>query len=802
MKNKKIIAGVLAAVVLIAGVVIAVVNSDHEHSFGEWETRAPADCENAEVQVRMCECGEEETREGEPAAGHTVVSISAKCLLETPMASMVVTADDLSVTGVCECGAEVAITEGVQVEGAPLVLGENTVAVKYGELTTTLTIQAEKLNLTLDGVVSDDTYVSSGSKDSAQSDKKTLSTKSDMFRTYIRVNISDILGSAVFEANCDNAKVQLVLTVTGGTVTEDTAFTLKTYAPAAGVTDVDFSQLTWNSVDHKEGAEGAYSQLHWSNGKTLANSAAVEDGRVDLTLAYSQIADFVDENGNILFALGSNAEDLKVGSLENKEETRRPVFRVILNEEHFHVFDQEVTAQQYLYSSNCKEKVKYYYSCACGTAGTTTFEYGEVVDHTYSALVAKVERTCVTNGMRAHYRCTECGKYFVDEDGKKVATSAESLKIAAGHNCGKLIAQKDATCTTDGLKAHYQCVRCKKYFVEVSGKRVETTKAALKIPATGHTYSNLIPRQEAACTEQGTKAHYRCTVCQKYFVEKDGKKVAVSADSLKISASHDYKLIPAKAATCTTDGNHKYYKCAVCAKYFDADKKETTKEAQKIPAGHTFTDLIPEKEPTCTEDGMKAHYRCTVCDKYFVEKDGKKVAVSADSLKISADHDYKLIPAKAATCTQDGNYKYYKCNACGKYFDADKKETTKEAQNIPAGHTFSDLIPRKEATCTEDGMKAHYRCTVCDKYFVEKDGKKVAVNVESLKISASHDMVTKFDDTHHWTACTKCGEETAHEDHCGGTATETERAKCEVCGQPYGELVVADPTSRKRLCVR
>ena len=42
--------------------------------------------------------------------------------------------------------------------------------------------------------------------------------------------------------------------------------------------------------------------------------------------------------------------------------------------------------------------------------------------------------------------------------------------------------------------------------------------------------------------------------------------------------------------------------------------------------------------------------------------------------------------------------------------------------------------------------------------------------------------------THHWQKCSKCGEETDAVAHSGGEATETEQAKCEVCGRSYGEL--------------
>ena len=40
---------------------------------------------------------------------------------------------------------------------------------------------------------------------------------------------------------------------------------------------------------------------------------------------------------------------------------------------------------------------------------------------------------------------------------------------------------------------------------------------------------------------------------------------------------------------------------------------------------------------------------------------------------------------------------------------------------------------------------------------------------------------------YHYKACTECGEFLEQEDHTGGTATCTEKAKCEVCGEPYGQ---------------
>ncbi|MBQ4097747.1 MAG: hypothetical protein IJC72_00420 [Clostridia bacterium] len=45
----------------------------------------------------------------------------------------------------------------------------------------------------------------------------------------------------------------------------------------------------------------------------------------------------------------------------------------------------------------------------------------------------------------------------------------------------------------------------------------------------------------------------------------------------------------------------------------------------------------------------------------------------------------------------------------------------------------------------------------------------------------------KSDATHHWYECA-CGEVGEKAEHLGGTATHTEKAKCEVCGTAYGDL--------------
>lgn len=67
-------------------------------------------------------------------------------------------------------------------------------------------------------------------------------------------------------------------------------------------------------------------------------------------------------------------------------------------------------------------------------------------------------------------------------------------------------------------------------------------------------------------------------------------------------------------------------------------------------------------------------------------------------------HSLTEVPAVPATCTTEGNNKYYTCD-CGKVFKADgTTETSVEAETIPAGHVWS----------TEKDERGHWNvCSAC-----------------------------------------------------------------------------------------
>ena len=79
-------------------------------------------------------------------------------------------------------------------------------------------------------------------------------------------------------------------------------------------------------------------------------------------------------------------------------------------------------------------------------------------------------------------------------------------------------------------------------------------------------------------------------------------------------------------------------------------------------------------------------------------------------------------------------------------------------------------------------------------------------------LACKHNYSTKKDATNHWQECSVCGDIKGVTAHSGGTASCTEKAKCEVCGQPHGDFaahvydttkwVKADENEHGRECTK
>ena len=85
----------------------------------------------------------------------------------------------------------------------------------------------------------------------------------------------------------------------------------------------------------------------------------------------------------------------------------------------------------------------------------------------------------------------------------------------------------------------------------------------------------------------------------------------------------------------------------------------------------------------------------------------------AVTLEYVSGHNPQHTFAKAATCTEKGNYEYWYCSKCKTYFANAECTTVMNDWEIPAlGHSATHNA-QKAATCTEDGNNEYWHCSTC-----------------------------------------------------------------------------------------
>ena len=347
---------------------------------------------------------------------------------------------------------------------------------------------------------------------------------------------------------------------------------------------------------------------------------------------------------------------------------------------------------------------------------TTAMEYRKVGDADYTK--------CTSNKITG----LAAGEYEVRyaENENYLASADVTVTIAISHNFGTLIEETPATCIDNGMKAHYYCSDCGKFFDE---SKNETTETALTIPATGvHTFGTLIDENPATCIAGGMKAHYKCTVCGKYF-DADKNETTEAALTIPATGVHTFgALIDEAPATCIAGGMKAHYKCTVCGKYFDENKNETTEEALKTPIspyyGHSFGFWVEEQYATCQAPGRKGYKHCSICNKDY---DASNTEITDFVIPVNPDgHELgDLVAEVPATCKDTGVKEHRDCRLCGKHCDPiTRKEIADLTIPTTNNHTYGELIPEVPATTTEFGVKEHKDCSVCGKHF-DKDGNEI-----------------------------------------------------------------------------
>ena len=394
--------------------------------------------------------------------------------------------------------------------------------------------------------------------------------------------------------------------------------------------------------------------------------------------------------------------------------------------------------------------------------------------------VAEKPATCSEKGIKAHLECKVCGEWAV-ENGTitEPVTDKSSLEIKMLDHDLEKVAAKEATCTEKGNIEYSKCKDCGKYFVEEGTITVEVKAKDVVIPAKGHAYKD-VEEVSATCTSTGVKAHKECTECGKLFVEEGTILVEKTAAELVIPAQeHKLTDVPAKDATCEERGNIAYSKCELCGGLFKVtaagdvvaiEEKDTVK-----PATDHFTRVIAEVEPTsCDKPGVKEHLVCENCGKLFLENatGGMREVTEEELVYNTFKHSMVAHEKVEPTCTEYGTKAYYECTSCHKLFaDAEGKEAvyTTDLTLAPLGHSMAKHEEVKP-TCTEAGTKEYYECETCGKIFADEKG-ETEVTEKDLVISALGHSMTKHKEVK--PTCTETGTKEYYE--------------CETCGKIFAD---------------
>ena len=223
-------------------------------------------------------------------------------------------------------------------------------------------------------------------------------------------------------------------------------------------------------------------------------------------------------------------------------------------------------------------------------------------------------------------------------------------------------------------------------------------------------------------------ADANCTEKLNFATHSGGTATCTDAKKCKICNQSYGKFDPnnhTHLSDWASDETHHWKDCADC---------NTTGIDKAI---HAYSDWIIDKEATTTEAGLK-HRTCSVC--HYKE--------TAAIPPVPCTHERSTwVPA------DDGVHHVKKCTDCGAIIE--------EAAHI--GGT---------ATCAEAK-----RCEICGEPYGELD-----TNIHT----ALSDWAS--DETGHWKTCNDCGAIIEKAAHSGGAATCAEAKRCEICGEPYGEL--------------
>ena len=295
----------------------------------------------------------------------------------------------------------------------------------------------------------------------------------------------------------------------------------------------------------------------------------------------------------------------------------------------------------------------------------------------------------------------------------------------------------------------------------------------------------------ATCTENGNIAYWECNTCHKFFRDSYTNSEITSGDTIILALGHDIVHFDSKDATCLEKGNIEHYRCNRCYVYStSADLSDTLTYNEVFcfaALGHDLPEeWTIEKEPTCSETGLKTK-TCSRCS-YVESKYIPTVSHNLSEWKTDYSYHWK----ECSICHKNIDYSSHD------YTDwvqnPEKGEQTKECETCGkiVTEVYHDLqeIPAKEATCIEDGNIKHYKCTVhADEFFSDSSmsSKLTQSDIVIPKLGHVESSDYTIDEEKHSKTCTRCNTVLSEDHewvcHTDNLNPEFHTSTCRVCGR-------------------
>ena len=425
-----------------------------------------------------------------------------------------------------------------------------------------------------------------------------------------------------------------------------------------------------------------------------------------------------------------------------------------------------------------------------------------VDEHKYTSKVT--EPTCTDDGYTTH-TCSRCNHSYTDSE------------VTSGH---KIVEDKavEATCTATGLTRGEHCENC------------DYVVAQEVVAAKGHSYEKEVT--EPTCAEGGYTTH-TCSGCgdaytsdevdatgeHKYSTEweisQDGKSHVIACEDcgeVQTSELH-YGGTPSSTSGAV---------CTVChSVYSDIKPIDVTTKIEIATVGkeNGWTEESKQTKINIDENIEATIVGGNNSGKYYDDIELRIYQTENPQITIKANEGYTLVSVKIKYNIKNGGTLTY--NGTNK--DSNTLiEVNNTSVTFGVGNTGTatngqvkileiEVVYGDKLDCTHSNVKENVKdtsgtthskiCTSCDTKINTTTCSAIneatcfrpttcSCGREIGTVKLEHDLVFDNNDTHHWEVCTRegCEYKTEEEKHFGGTATETEQATCEECGQKYGGL--------------